>query len=552
MPVFSAQNRKSNVDRIKNVAFDLIIIGGGITGAGIAWDASLRGLKVLLLEQNDFASGTSSKSTKLIHGGLRYLKQLKFKQVYEVGRERAIVHNIARFLVRPEKMLLPIYKGGSLNRLMAGVALAVYDALAGVEKADAFSYSGKEKTKLMEPMLPGDNLLGSFLYAEYQTDDNRLTWSLLQSAIEKGAFCLNYSKVIGLIKKNNSIIDGIIYKDVLSGEVHQIHSPLVINAAGPWVMDVLDLDSFPPQKELLLSKGTHIVFPYTKLPFEHSIYMDDPDKKRMIFAIPRDGITYLGTTDILYQGDKNNIMSTVDEIDYLLHTINTIIPSSSLSPSDILSSWVGVRPLIMEKGKSSTEISRKDEIFISKSGLISIAGGKLTGFRKMAEKVLNKSFQIKGTDYKKFKHSSTTKSEPLSGNSFKSEQDLNVFLDNLKNQFHNYGLDESLAASYLRRYGDKAAVFLTYLDVKNEKKSAVEKLLEAEIKYGVFHEMVFFPADFIQRQTGYLWFNRDLCLTYRTFIVDIYANLFSWSKENYKVESIKYDLLLNNAIDFKA
>jgi len=236
----------------------------------------------------------------------------------------------------------------------------------------------------------------------------------------------------------------------------------------------------------------------------------------------------------------------------LLHTINSIIPSSSLSSSDILSSWVGVRPLIMEKGKSSTEISRKDEIFISKSGLISIAGGKLTGFRKMAEKVLNKSFQIKGTDYKKFKHSSTTKSEPLSGNSFKSEQDLNVFLDNLKNQFHNYGLDESLAASYLRRYGDKAAVFLTYLDVKNEKKSAVEKLLEAEIKYGVFHEMVFFPADFIQRQTGYLWFNRDLCLTYRTFIVDIYANLFSWSKENYKVESIKYDLLLNNAIDFKA
>ena len=154
MDILTSVHRNEILDKISKTHFDLVVIGGGITGAGIAWDATLRGLKVLLLEQNDFASGTSSKSTKLIHGGLRYLKQLKFKQVYDVGRERAFVHKIARFLVRPEKMLLPIYKNGSLNRLMAGLALAVYDSLAGVKKSDSYAYNNKNKTVLLEPLLP--------------------------------------------------------------------------------------------------------------------------------------------------------------------------------------------------------------------------------------------------------------------------------------------------------------------------------------------------------------------------------------------------------------
>lgn len=185
MSVSSASKRNSYIHQIKNTSFDLVVIGGGITGAGIVWDATLRGLKVLLLEQNDFASGTSSKSTKLIHGGLRYLKQLKFKQVYEVGRERAIVHRIARFIVRPEKMLLPIYKNGSLNRIMAALALKLYDTLAGVGKLDSFTYHSKENSIILEPLLSVRDLLGSFLYAEYQTDDSRLTWTLLQSALKK-------------------------------------------------------------------------------------------------------------------------------------------------------------------------------------------------------------------------------------------------------------------------------------------------------------------------------------------------------------------------------
>lgn len=549
MEIFSSLKRKDLLHKISNSTFDLVVIGGGITGAGIVWDATLRGLRVLLLEQNDFASGTSSKSTKLIHGGLRYLKQLKFKQVYEVGRERAIVHKIARFLVRPEKMLLPVYKNGSLNRIMAGIALAVYDTLAGVKKSDSYIFLNAKKTSELEPLLPNSNLLGSFLYAEYQTDDNRLTWSLIQSAIEKGALCLNYAKVVKLNTDESSKICSLVFEDIFSSNKTQINTPLIINAGGPWVMDVIELDPFPPKKGLLLSKGTHIVFSHSKLPLQHALYFDDEEKNRMIFAIPRDGITYVGTTDLAFYGDKNRIDSSKSEIDYLLNTLNSKFPDLAISNKDILSSWVGVRPLIKEMGKISTEVSRKDEIFISKSGLISIAGGKLTGFRKMAEKVINQVFKLHNDKFLKFNQRSETKTTLLAGNTFQTEIEFNSFLDNLKFRFHQLGLDEYLAGSYLKRYGDKIMILLNYMDKKEL--SIRERLLLAEIKYGIHHEMIYFPNDFIQRQTGDLWFNRLACITNKRLILSAFAAEFLWNEEKLKAETLKFDNLLASALDFK-
>jgi glycerol-3-phosphate dehydrogenase len=550
MEVFSSLKRKDLLDKITNCTFDLVVIGGGITGAGIVWDATLRGLRVLLLEQNDFASGTSSKSTKLIHGGLRYLKQLKFKQVYEVGRERAIVHKIARFLVRPEKMLLPVYKNGSLNKIMAGVALAVYDTLAGVNKSDSYIYLNAKKTSDLEPLLPNSNLLGSFLYAEYQTDDNRLTWSLIQSAMEKGALSLNYAKVVKLNTDESSKICSLVFEDILSGNEFKINTSLIINAGGPWVMDVIGLDPFPTKKGLLLSKGTHIVFSHSKLPIQHALYFDDEEKKRMIFAIPRDGITYVGTTDLAFYGDKNRIESSKSEIDYLLSTLNSKFPDLEISSKDILSTWVGVRPLIKETGKISTEVSRKDEIFISKSGLISIAGGKLTGFRKMAEKVINHAFRLHKDKFFKFKQRSETKTTLLAGNTFQTEKEFNSFLDILKFRFYQLGLDEYLAGCYLKRYGDKIMILLNYMDEKEL--SIRAKLLLAEIKYGIHHEMIYFPNDFIQRQTGDLWFNRLVCISYKQLILSAFAAEFLWNEEKLKAETLKFDNLLASALDFKA
>jgi glycerol-3-phosphate dehydrogenase len=551
MSFSSTPKRNAYIKQILESSFDLVVIGGGITGAGIAWDATLRGLKVLLLEQNDFASGTSSKSTKLIHGGLRYLKQLKFKQVYEVGRERAIVHNIARFLVRPEKMLLPIYEKGSLSRIMAALALSVYDMLAGVGKVDSFTYHAKEKTKNLEPLLPLKNLLGSFLYAEYQTDDHRLTWTLIQSALNKDAMCLNYAKVNQIKTDENRSIKAVCFEDTLSGEIFEIKTSLVVNAAGPWVVDVISLDAFPPQKELLLSKGTHIVLSHTKFPLKQALYFDDIEKKRMIFAIPKGNTTYVGTTDVEYTEDKNKIFSSNDEIDYLIKTLQALFPQLSINVSDIISTWVGVRPLIKEPGKDSTEVSRKDEIFISPSGLISIAGGKLTGFRKMAEKVVNLLVKSHFQDKIGIKRSSGTKNTLLDGNSFNSASEFNSYLVRLKEQFNHLGLEPEVASIFIKRYGDKMDKMMGLLSDNLNRNDNIEWLLETEIKYGISHEMIYFPTDFIQRQTGMLWFDRPTCVLKKDFILTVFALEFKWDNNKLSQERLKLDQLLVSTLDFK-
>jgi len=547
----STSKRNAYIHQILDSTFDVVVIGGGITGAGIAWDATLRGLKVLLLEQNDFASGTSSKSTKLIHGGLRYLKQLKFKQVYEVGRERAIVHKIARFLVRPEKMLLPIYKNGSLSRIMAALALKVYDMLAGVGKFDSFTYHSKENSIILEPLLPPGNLLGSFLYAEYQTDDNRLTWTLMQSSLKKGAMCLNYAKVNKLKSHGNQSISTLCFEDTLTDEIFEVNTSAVVNAGGPWVVDVISLDAFPPRKELLLSKGTHIVISHDKFPLQQAIYYDDIDKKRMIFAIPRGNITYVGTTDTEYTGDKNKIKSSRYEIIYLLKTIQSVFPQLSINVSDIISSWVGVRPLIKETGKKSTEVSRKDEIFVSPSGLISIAGGKLTGFRKMAEKVVNLLVKSHFKNKVGLKRSGITKNVMLDGNSFNAASDLNNYLDKLKEQFSHLGFEPELASIFVQRYGDKMDMIIALIDDNIEENDKMDILLKAEIKYGISHEMIYFPTDFIQRQTGMLWFDRQRCLLKKDLILEVFAFEFVWDEKKISLERMKLDQLLDSVLDYK-
>ena len=547
----STSKRNAYIHQILDSTFDVVVIGGGITGAGIAWDATLRGLKVLLLEQNDFASGTSSKSTKLIHGGLRYLKQLKFKQVYEVGRERAIVHKIARFLVRPEKMLLPIYKNGSLSRIMAALALKVYDMLAGVGKFDSFTYHSKENSIILEPLLPHGNLLGSFLYAEYQTDDNRLTWTLMQSTLKKGAMCLNYAKVNKFKSHGNQSISTLCFEDTLTGEIFEVNTSAVVNAGGPWVVDVISLDAFPPRKELLLSKGTHIVISHDKFPLQQAIYYDDIDKKRMIFAIPRGNITYVGTTDTEYTGDKNKIKSSRYEIIYLLKTIQSVFPQLSINVSDIISSWVGVRPLIKETGNKSTEVSRKDEIFVSPSGLISIAGGKLTGFRKMAEKVVNLLVKSHFKNKVGLKRSGITKNVLLDGNSFNAASDLNNYLDKLKEQFSHLGFEPELASIFLQRYGDKMDMIIALIDDDIEENDKMDILLKAEIKYGISHEMIYFPTDFIQRQTGMLWFDRQRCLLKKDLILEVFAFEFVWDEKKISLERMKLDQLLDSVLDYK-
>ena len=304
MKNYSFKDRESITKKLKETEFDVLIIGGGITGAGIALDAASRGMKTALIEKNDFASGTSSKSTKLIHGGLRYLKQFDFWLVKEVGTERAIVHKLAPHLVIPEKMILPLIEGGTYGSWLTSIGLKVYDILASVEGDDKRKMLSKEKALEKESLLPEDILKGAGFYAEYRTDDARLTLEIIKTALNYDAQILNYVTAEDFIYEEDRVV-GAKLTDTFSDEAYSIKAKYVVNAAGPWVDELRQINHSKIGKRLHLTKGVHLVVAHEKLPVKQSVYFDIPDG-RMMFAIPRGKVTYFGTTDTNYQQDKND------------------------------------------------------------------------------------------------------------------------------------------------------------------------------------------------------------------------------------------------------
>ena len=552
MQNFSALKRSENLLKASSEHFDVIIIGGGITGAGIALDAANRGMKVLLLEKNDFASGTSSKSTKLIHGGLRYLKQLEFGLVRSVGRERAIIHRLAKHLVKPVDMLLPIYKNGSLGKFTTSMALWVYDFLAGVNKDDKYKMLDISATLKKEPLLNSNGLIGSALYKEYQTDDARLTIEVLKTASSFGALSVNYTLCENFIydKQSNNLITGVEFRDTLQNKIYTATATKIINATGPWVDEIRLKDPAPDKKSLHLTKGVHIVINKNRLPVRQAVYFDVVGDNRMIFVIPRNNSIYIGTTDTSYSGDKNIIEVTAQDAAYLLKAVNNIFPDAALQPKDIISSWAGLRPLIHEAGKSPSELSRKDEIFIADSGLISIAGGKLTGYRMMAEKVVNKIVRdiekINHTKYAKCK----TANIPLNGSLINIPIDeyihrkageasqINFSMEDVIYLVNNYGSDTDKIIEIAFNDFQK-------LEVKED------SLLHAEIRYSMEHEMTNNISDFAIRRTGRLYFDKGKLDNEYKKMNDIISDLLNTSTEERKDNLLFFEEVLRKASEFK-
>lgn len=534
---FSNQNRTKTVAKLAKEEFDLVVIGGGITGGGIALDAASRGLKVALVEKNDFASGTSSKSTKLIHGGLRYLKQFDFWLVKEVGSERAIVHKLAPHIVLPEKMLLPLIENGSYGKWLTSVGLKVYDILAQVTGDDKRKMLEKKEALKLEPLLPKKILKGAGYYAEYRTDDARLTIENIKTSLQFGAEALNYASVENF-EYTDDKISAVKVKDVISGNDFTIKTKNVISAAGPWVDELRTVNNSKKGKRLHLTKGVHLVFPYEKLPVKQSVYFDIPDG-RMMFAIPRGKVTYVGTTDTNFNLDKDNVRTDLADAIYLLAAVNNMFPKINLEMEDIVSSWAGLRPLIHEEGKSASELSRKDEIFTSDTGLISIAGGKLTGYRKMAERVVDRiAKKMEEEDEVKLKECFTEKI-PLTGNvDFKKFKHVKKYMAEIFDRIKADGFTEHDAWFLVTNYGKQTEVILeTFKGLKDENK--YERMAKAELRFGIDYEMVQNPMDFFIRRTGRLYFDiesvRDLMEPILQEFKAIYkvddAQLVTWKEE---------------------
>jgi glycerol-3-phosphate dehydrogenase len=545
---FSSENRESILSRMKSEHYDILVIGGGITGCGIALDAVTRGMKTALVEMQDFAAGTSSRSTKLVHGGLRYLKQLEVKMVSEVGKERAIVYENGPHVTTPEWMLLPIFKGGTFGKFSTSIGLLVYDFLAGVKRQERRSMLTHDETLKLEPLLKTKDLKGGGYYVEYKTDDARLTIEVIKEAVEQGASALNYAKVERFIHKGGKVI-GVTVVDQLTNKSINLYADKIVNATGPWVDTLREKDQSKDRKTIQLTKGIHLVFDQSRFPLKQAIYFDTPDG-RMTFAIPREGKTYVGTTDTVYSGDIANPRMTLEDRKYVLDAINFMFPSLKITEKDIESSWTGLRPLIHEEGKNPSEISRKDEIWISNSGLITIAGGKLTGYRKMAEMVVDRlvsMFKEQGRTFDNCK----TKFLPISGGNIGGSVNLQRFIEEKVKLGKQLGLTHAEALKLSKKYGSNVDQLYAYIkSEENEaRKSGLPLVVFLELIYSIKQEMTVKPVDFFYRRTGALLFDINWANKWKDKVNACMGDILKWSAEEKEVYKRELEMYLDNAVN---
>ncbi|MBK9293849.1 MAG: glycerol-3-phosphate dehydrogenase/oxidase [Oligoflexia bacterium] len=395
---FSSQAREVFLAQIPGEDFDLCIIGGGITGAGVARDAASRGMRVCLLEQDDFASGTSSRSSKLIHGGIRYLENLEFHLVFEALNERRVLFEIAPHLVHPLTFVLPVYESSRVGMFKMGLGMWLYDALALFHTPKFHQRLSFEASLHQVPYLKAAGLKGSYLYSDAYMDDDRLVLETLRSAHSFGAKSVNYVKVLKSQKDEAKRITALECEDLKSNKKFSVKARHFISTVGPWT-DIVGESLVNDWKKLLRpSKGIHFTIPHSKLPVRDAIVMATDKDKRIIFAIPRGEIVIIGTTDTDYPGDPAGVHSELLDVDYLIGIVEKYFSHAKITKKDIIASYAGVRPLVHDGSATESKTSREHVIKHTNHNITFVAGGKYTTYRRMArdivELVLKKEFSL--------------------------------------------------------------------------------------------------------------------------------------------------------------
>ncbi|MFA5159932.1 MAG: glycerol-3-phosphate dehydrogenase [Candidatus Omnitrophota bacterium] len=379
-----------NIEQFRKTTYDLLVIGGGINGAAIAHLAARRGMKVALLEKGDFASGTSSKSTKLIHGGIRYLENLEVDLVYESLRERHIQLTVAPHLVKPLPFVIPVYEGDKRPLWMMQFGVFLYDLLAGKYRVKPRRNLTREEVIQLEPGIEQKGLKGGVLYYDAQMDDARLCLENVLMAAQYGAHVANYVKVVSFVKENGRVV-GVRAHDMLGIRGFEVRAKRVICAAGPWTNELLRLDIPNAKKKVRTTKGIHIV--YKGEISKHAILIGSQSDRRIFFVIPWMGNSLIGTTDTDYSASPDAVQVEKEDMDYLMRESRRVFPALDFSPAKILATFAGLRPLI-RKGGSPHKVSRKHLFYSSQSGVIFVVGGKYTTYRKVAEDCMNHIHRI--------------------------------------------------------------------------------------------------------------------------------------------------------------
>lgn len=595
--MFSRGTRQENIEKMQQEELDLLIIGGGITGAGVAIQAAASGIKTGLIEMQDFAEGTSSRSTKLVHGGIRYLKTFDVEVVADTVGERAVVQSIAPHIPKPDPMLLPIYEdegATTFNMFSVKVAMDLYDKLANVTGTKYENYTlTPEEVLEREPFLKKEGLKGAGVYLDFRNNDSRLVIENIKKAAEDGAYLVSKMKAVGFLYDNDQIV-GVKARDLLTDEVVEIKAKIVINTSGPWVDKIRNLNfKRAVSPKMRPTKGIHLVVDAKKLPVPQPTYFDTGKQDgRMVFAIPRENKTYFGTTDTDYQGDYTDPKVTQEDVDYLLEVVNHRYPEANITLQDVEASWAGLRPLLIGNSgsdynggdngsisdksfgkvidtvteykenkvtrvevedvlnhlensrdeKAPSTVSRGSSLERELDGLVTLSGGKITDYRKMAEGALKLIRQLLKDEYGVTAKEIDSKHYPVSGGDFDPTK-----LEETVEELTKIGVEAGLAeedASYIADFYGTNAKKIYALAKDMTPYPGLSLAESARLRYGLEEEMVLAPGDYLIRRTNHLLFERDQLDAIKQPIIDAIATYFAWSPEEKKRQESRLEELI--------
>jgi glycerol-3-phosphate dehydrogenase len=529
---FGPADRSARVASLSGTQFDILIVGGGICGVATARDAAMRGFKVACVEKEDFAYGTSSRSSKLIHGGLRYLEQANFKLVFEGTHERATLRAVAPHLVKPIQFLVPVYEGGKHGRLALGMGLWLYDALAGRNKTGKHSRHAAQEILELEPLLRSEGLLGGALYYDCMTDDARLCVENAVSAHSQGAVMLNRATFVEPVREAAGVITGARVRDEETGKLHDVTCRTIVHCAGPWTDDVLRR-SGDTRGMIRTSKGIHILFARERLPLRYAVVMNAVRDRRVVFAIPRGRVTLVGTTDTDYDGDPDAVCATRDDVDYLLETVAFQFPKNAPTRADVRATYAGLRPLVRDESDNPYDTSREHTVVARPDGSVTIGGGKYTTYRRIADDVVKATMGALGLP-KRGRPKCPTRNAELPG---AVGLDAPGAVEEARKALAERGAPPDVQDYLLEAYGSRAALLGRRLD---------ERLLPgfpftvAEVDFAVQHEAAASIEDVLMRRIPIFFEAPDQGLECLEAVATHVAELLAWEPATRREQIDRY------------
>lgn len=528
---FSWKNRQHNLQVLESTDFDLCVVGGGITGAGVARDAASRGMKVCVLEQSDFASGTSSRSSKLIHGGIRYLENLEFGLVFEALSERHILFQIAPHLVHPLSFVLPVYKDSRVGMFKLGLGMLLYDFLSMMHAPKFHEHLNPDETQTLVPSLDTENLSGGYIYSDAYMDDDRLVLETLRSAHSHGAILTNYIKVDKGEFDENQRLTSVTAIDQKTKKQIKVRAKHFVSTVGPWT-DQFGASLDKKWKSLLRpSKGIHLTLKRDRLPLEDAVVM--AEGKRIIFAIPRHEMIIIGTTDTDYPGDPSEVTTSSEDVTYLLKVVGEYFPHAKITEKDLVASYAGVRPLVHDGSSSESKTSREHLVLPTKMNITFVAGGKYTTYRRMARDIVEVVLKNEFCLEERVEYARNQTRDPI--NPLVTPEKLAEAKAQSPSWAEKFGVTEQEAFFMAERHGFEGLKIL-----EKGQSLGYQNIWEMEADFAINETMCLHLRDFMLRRSPLFLAQPDHGEKFLEGIIGVFKKHYGWDAKTIEEEKKLY------------